>query len=74
MVYWLTRRYVSEWAALLAACCFLADSPVRNFMYNVSPDVFGTVLVLGGVLCVWRKEAGVLRLVAGGCSLACRYG
>jgi hypothetical protein len=69
MVYWLVRRYVSEWAALIAACCFLADSPVRNFMYNVSPDVFGAVLVLGGVLCVWRPEAGALRLLAGGALL-----
>lgn len=66
MVYWLSLRFVGASAALLGACGFLAASGIRALMYNVSPDVFGAVLVLGGVLLVWRSPPSAWSLALGG--------
>jgi hypothetical protein len=64
LVYWLCRRYHDARAALLAAAAFLATSALRPFFFNVSPDVFGSVLLLAGLLLVWRERPAAL--LAGG--------
>jgi hypothetical protein len=66
MVLWLSRRYTTELSAFAAACGFLAASIVRNYTFNVSPDVFGAVLVLGGALLLLDFELVSRRLLVGG--------
>lgn len=66
LVYWLSLRYVSSLAAFAGAAVFLADGILRNYMYNVSPDVFGAVLVLSGFLCVWTAGGSARLLFLGG--------
>jgi hypothetical protein len=66
LVYWLSARYVPPDVAFVAATIFLADGILRNYTYNVSPDVFGAVLVLGGTVLVWHARPSRRRLLAGG--------
>src|SRR5205823_932793 len=53
LAYWLARRYLGELPAMLGAIGFLACGNLRAFTFNVSPDIFGADLMLGGVLALW---------------------
>jgi hypothetical protein len=66
LVYRLARRFVPDPAAFAAAATFLADGILRNYTYNVSPDVFSAVLLLGGTLWVWEAGSARAGLLAGG--------
>jgi 4-amino-4-deoxy-L-arabinose transferase-like glycosyltransferase len=66
LVYWLAKLTSGERPALIAACVFLAFGIIRNYSYNVSPDCFGAVLALGGLVLVWTPGAGPVRLALGG--------
>jgi hypothetical protein len=50
----------------LAAFGVLAEGVVTRYSYNVSPDVFGAVLVLGGAVALWSPARSRPALVAGG--------
>jgi hypothetical protein len=66
LVFGLARRYAGDLAAMLAAAGFLADSDLRGYLYNVSPDVFGAVLVMGGTVAAWSGRMGLAGPALGG--------
>ena len=66
LAYWLSTRYFSPPVGFAAAAAFLIDGMLGNYTYNVSPDIFGAVLVLGGTLWVWRPGSSRLGSLGGG--------
>jgi hypothetical protein len=69
LTYAFARTWFAEIPAAIAACGLLAAWIVPFFSYNVSPDVFGAVLMLGGVVLTWSAGGSRPRLVAGGALL-----
>ncbi len=58
VVWGLCHRHVSPALSTLSTAGILAGTFLRAYVYNYSPDLFSTLLFLGGLLLVLRERPG----------------
>ena len=62
----LARRHAGPAAASVAVAALLGGTFFRAYVYNLSPDLFATLLVLGATLCLFDRRPGAAGLCLGG--------
>lgn len=56
LIFQLNRLFFTPLHALITTTLYATATLFYNYAYNYSPDVFSTVLILAGLICVLRKR------------------
>jgi hypothetical protein len=69
LVFLFHRHFFDDAVAAFTTLAWLADGILKAYAYNVSPDVFGCVVMLGGTVFCWKKDASTRAWWLGGALL-----
>ena len=56
LLFKLNRLFFDEWISFSTVMIYAVGTLFLNYVYNYSPDIFSTVMVVGGLYCVLTKR------------------